>query len=241
MIDKLAVTRAVLLAAGRGTRLKPHTDKTPKPLLVHRGKPTLDYLLGSLLAAGVDEVILVAHYLSEQIEQYAQAWSAGHRQNVQVVHQSHLFGTAHALQEVIAQAPDFVTQPFILSATDYLVPRAFFPDLLDFHASHDADISVSLKELDEAEIARRSSVRFLDDQSIVEIVEKPAEGTAPSLTGANLTFVLPPSIVPYMDDVPMSPRGEHEVQQAINAWLRQGGKARGLLQPTPREWEAASS
>lgn len=237
MIEKPPVQRAVLLAAGRGTRLKPFTDKTPKPLLVHRGKPTLDYLLGSLLAAGVDDVILVTHYLSEQIEQYAQAWSAGHRQRIQLVHQSHLFGTAHALNSVIEQAPDFVTQSFILSATDYLVPRTFFPDLLTFHASHADDLSVSMKALDEKEVTGRSSIRFVDDQSIIEIVEKPAPGTAPSLIGANLTFVLPPSIVPYIDEVPVSPRGEHEVQQAINAWLRQGGKARGLLQPTPREWQ----
>ena len=45
MSGQAVVKRAVLLAAGRGTRLRPHTDTTPKPLLVHKGKPTLDYLL----------------------------------------------------------------------------------------------------------------------------------------------------------------------------------------------------
>lgn len=237
MQQKLPVTRAVLLAAGRGSRLRPHTDVTPKPLLVHRGKPTLDYLLESLLHAGVDEVVLVAHHLAEQIEQYAQAWSASHSQRVTVVHQSHLFGTAHALQEVVDQAPDVVQQSFILSATDYLVPRDYFAELLEFHALHEGDISVSMKALNEADMTKRSSIRFVGDDRIVEIVEKPEAGTAPSSMGANLTFVLPSSVLPYLDEVAISPRGEREVQHAINSWLRQGGIARGLLQPTPREWE----
>jgi bifunctional UDP-N-acetylglucosamine pyrophosphorylase/glucosamine-1-phosphate N-acetyltransferase len=232
------VKKAVLLAAGRGTRLKPHTDTVPKPLLVHRGKPTLDYQLESLLAADVDEVILVAHYLSEQIEIYAQRWAARHAQSVQVVHQSHLFGTAHALQQVIEQVPQFVSQPFILSATDYLIPRSFFGDLLDFHYSHECALSVSMKAMDETDMASRSSIRFTEDEHIVEIVEKPPVGTAPSSIGANLTFVLPPDISRYVEDVPVSPRGEREIQQAINVWLQQGGKARGLLQPTPNEWSA---
>ncbi|MBX2878412.1 MAG: nucleotidyltransferase family protein [Granulosicoccus sp.] len=228
--------RAVLLAAGRGARLKPHTDRTPKPLLVHRGKPTLDYLLQSLLEAGVNDIILVAHHLADQIERYADAWSARHSQSVHVIHQSHLFGTAHALHEVIEMQPDFVTEHFVLSATDYLVSREFFGDLLNFHKAHDCDMSISLKSLEESELATRSSVRFADDERIVEVVEKPVAGTAPSSIGANLTFIMPPSIVPYVLEVPISSRGEREIQHAVNAWLEQGGQARGLLQATPIEW-----
>ena len=239
MSEQAHIRRAVLLAAGRGTRLRPHTDSTPKPLLVHNGKPTLDYLLESLLQAGVDEVVLVTHHLSDQVNSYAHAWTASHDQSIRCVYQTHLFGTAHALQSVIEQTPDIVQQPFILSATDYLLPRNFFPDLIGFHASHDAQLTVSMKQLDELEMAGRSSIRFNDDQSIAEIVEKPPAGTAPSSIGANLTFVLPTSVVPYIENVPVSARGEREVQQAINAWISDGGQTRGLLQATPREWQAA--
>ncbi len=231
------VTHAVLLAAGRGTRLRPYTDTTPKPLLVHRGRPTLDYLLDSLLAAGVTEIVLVANHLSDQIEKYATLRSASHAQRVRVAHQMHLAGTAHALESAVEQFPELTAQPFVLSATDYLVPREFFCDLLGFHAQSDAHLTVSLKALDEAEMAGRSSVRFLPDESIAEIVEKPAPGTAPSAIGANLTFVLPPSILAYIAEVPLSQRGEREVQQAINNWIRQGGTARGLVQPVPPEWQ----
>ncbi|MGQ7846945.1 nucleotidyltransferase family protein [Granulosicoccus sp. 3-233] len=231
------VRRAVLLAAGRGSRLRPHTDTTPKPLLVHRGKPTLDYLLDSLQAVGVDDIVLVTHHLHEQVETYAEQRAASHDQRVRCVRQSHLFGTAHALQAVIEATPDIVAAPFVLSATDYIVPRDFFVELLNFHAAHDGQLSVSLKQLELAELAKRSSVRFNDDQSLAEIVEKPEPGTAPSSIGANLTFVLPPDITPYVLEVPMSSRGEQEVQHAINQWLADKGRAYGLVQAIPPEWQ----
>jgi len=234
------VDRAVLLAAGRGTRLQPYTDTIPKPLLIHRGKPTLDYILDSLDQAGVSQIVLVTHHLSEQIEQYAQRRSASHQQSVRCVRQPQLCGTAHALQTVIEQAPDIVECPFILSATDYLVPRSFYPELLSFHTGHRAQLSVSLKQLAPEELAKRSSIRFYNNGNIAEIVEKPEPGSAPSSTGANLTFVLPAEITPYVEDVPISKRGEQEVQYAINRWIADGGQAAGLVQEEPPEWQAPS-
>src|SRR5438045_532377 len=60
---------AVILAAGLGTRLRPHTLQTPKPLLKVQGRPILDWTLGAL-PASVDRVIVVVHYLAEQVEAY---------------------------------------------------------------------------------------------------------------------------------------------------------------------------
>lgn len=238
MTGKTKVRRAVLLAAGRGKRLKPYTDHTPKPLLKHLGKPTLDYLMDSLRQAGIDDVVLVTHHLHEQVEEYAKHRAQTTEQIVRCVRQAELKGTANAMQCVIEAYPEFVEQPYILSATDYLVPESFFDELIQFHSGHTAELTVSLKALAESELASRSSVRFGDNDSIEEIVEKPAPGTAPSSIGANLTFILPPSLVPYIAAVPLSPRGETEVQYAINAWLGDGGSAKGLIQLKPNEWQA---
>src|SRR5437588_11142922 len=60
---------AIILAAGLGTRLRPHTLHTPKPLLPVKGRPLLDWALGALPPA-VDRVVVVVHYLAEQIEVY---------------------------------------------------------------------------------------------------------------------------------------------------------------------------
>src|SRR6267378_1344578 len=60
---------AVLLAAGLGTRLRPHTLTTPKPLLPVRGRPILDWTFGAL-PKSVTRVIVVVHYLAEKVEEY---------------------------------------------------------------------------------------------------------------------------------------------------------------------------
>ena len=60
---------AIILAAGLGTRLRPHTLTTPKPLLPVRGRPILDWTLGALPRA-VDRVLVVVNYLAEQFEAY---------------------------------------------------------------------------------------------------------------------------------------------------------------------------
>ena len=66
---------AIILAAGLGTRLRPHTLQTPKPLLSLKGRPILDWTLGAL-PVPVDRVVVVVHYLAEQVEAYlrSQKW-----------------------------------------------------------------------------------------------------------------------------------------------------------------------
>ncbi len=59
--------KAMLLAAGRGTRLAPLTDTTPKPLLPVQGKPLIRWQLEALARAGVEEVVINLHHLGEQI------------------------------------------------------------------------------------------------------------------------------------------------------------------------------
>jgi bifunctional UDP-N-acetylglucosamine pyrophosphorylase/glucosamine-1-phosphate N-acetyltransferase len=60
---------AIILAAGLGTRLRPHTLTIPKPLLLIRGRPILDWILGAL-PRSVDRLVVVVHYLAEQMEDY---------------------------------------------------------------------------------------------------------------------------------------------------------------------------
>jgi len=244
-----AVHGAVLLAAGRGRRLRPHTDTTPKPLLPVNGKPTLDLYSEALGAAGVSQVVLVCHHLAEQIEAYAQHMPAKFSLHSAAVLQPVLDGTASALEAVLESkallAQKVLNAPFLLLATDYLLPPQFIADLVRFHASHTADVSVSIKRVPTAELASRSSVRFAAgcdgepvlSRNILEVVEKPPPGTAPSEFSTNLAFVLPPQVLSHLPCVVASERGEREIQSAINAYLNSGGSARGLEQAAPAEWQ----
>ena len=239
--QKQPVKHAILLAAGKGKRLLPHTQNTPKPLLPVDGRASLDIIFESLAAAGITSATVVTHYLEEQIADYIrkQTWIA----DVCRCHQTVMDGTANAVQQALAQSEQNGVQvaindesPILVSATDYLTAHDFYSEFLNFHASHNAHISVSLKRVPEAELAKRSSVETTDDGRVLRIVEKPAAGKAPGKHSANLMFVLPATVKTYLQDVKQSSRGEFEVQDAINAMLDAGYEGRGLLQETPKEW-----
>lgn len=234
---------AVLLAAGRGSRLRPHTDHTPKPLLPVKGRPTLDFVLTAAVNAGFERVVLVTHYLEAQIVAYVgdgSAWGI----EVAFAHQPEMLGTGHALQCAVAQRPDWFDAPFLLCATDYLLEAERLSDLMAFAAAYDsAEIVTSLKQLPIEQLRGRSSIRFADVAAaplsqILEIVEKPEPGEEPSNYSANLIYLLPPQIVPLLADLTPSPRGEIELQQGVNQLLQNGMVGMGLLQPVPDEWHA---
>src|SRR5712691_2417056 len=86
---------AVIMAAGFGTRLRPHTLATPKPLRAIQGRPLLDWTLGALPSA-VDRVLVVVHYLAEQLEEYLRGQQ--HVAQWLTVHQEQPRGTGDALR-----------------------------------------------------------------------------------------------------------------------------------------------
>ncbi len=64
--------RAMILAAGRGERLRPLTDSTPKPMLPVAGKPLLEHHIERLVAAGINDIVINTCWLAQQIEDYFQ-------------------------------------------------------------------------------------------------------------------------------------------------------------------------
>ena len=231
------VTTAILLAAGRGKRLRPHTDRLPKPLLPWNKKPTLHWIFESLRSAGITRVVLVAHYLQEHIEDFAAAYSEELPNfTITTAHQDQLDGTATAVGAALAQEPAWFKNSFLVTATDYLTPATFYGEFLGFHRQHNQPVSISLRAIPDSESAARSSVAFEGDFVISQVVEKPPPGTAPSHYSANLVYVLPTELKSHILDVKRSARGEFELQSAVNAYLDTGHRGRGLLQSAPDEW-----
>jgi len=87
--------RAILLAAGYGTRLRPLTDTIPKCLVPIHGQPLLDIWLQNLCKAGVGPILVNTHYLAEQV--VAHVLSGRYREQVTLVHEPELLGTAGTL------------------------------------------------------------------------------------------------------------------------------------------------
>jgi mannose-1-phosphate guanylyltransferase len=88
--------KALLLAGGFGTRLKPLTDKTPKCLVPVNGKPLLDYWLDMLIDAGIDRILINTHYLSEQVINHCN--NSPFKGRIDLIYENELLGTAGTLR-----------------------------------------------------------------------------------------------------------------------------------------------
>lgn len=87
--------KALLLAGGFGSRLKPYTEKIPKCLMPIGGRPLIDYWLEWLKAAGISQVLINTHHLHDQVEEYARCCL--YSNEINLVYESKLKGTAGTL------------------------------------------------------------------------------------------------------------------------------------------------
>jgi bifunctional UDP-N-acetylglucosamine pyrophosphorylase/glucosamine-1-phosphate N-acetyltransferase len=108
--------QAVILVAGKGTRMRPLTDELPKPLVQVAGKPLIEHVL-SFLPEDIDEVILVLGYKGHMIEDHLGKQHNG--KSIRYVWQHEQKGTAHALE----QAKDLLHDSFLLMYGDDIVDK----------------------------------------------------------------------------------------------------------------------
>jgi NDP-sugar pyrophosphorylase family protein len=227
------IKSAILLAAGRGKRQRPYTDVTPKPLLGVNGRATLDYVLCAVKKAGVERICIVTNHLEEKIVEYVgdgSTWDL----SVTFAHQAELNGNGGALLSV---PNDWIqAEPVMVIATDYILTENSLLELVNAHQQHNADITMSLKECPAEELMARSSVDVDSDWRVKRIIEKPKREEIMSPYAASILFIFPSAIWEYLPKVQPSPRGEIEMQSAVQMMIEDGYKAVGVLQPAPREW-----
>jgi glucose-1-phosphate thymidylyltransferase len=153
--------KVIIPLAGKGTRLRPHTHVTPKPMLRVAGQPVMSYILEDLRKLGdVEEVIYITGHLKEKVEEYArQALDA----RAVFVEQKNQNGTAGA----VALARPYVDQPVLIIFVDTI----FDADLSIIDRT-DADGIIWTKEVEDYQ---RFGVVVTDAQGyMTRIVEKPS-------------------------------------------------------------------
>ena len=131
-----------LMAGGFGTRLKPLTDNCPKPLLPVGGKPILETILESFIAAGFHRFYVSVHYLGEQIKSHfgdGSNWGV----NIKYVEEETPLGTGGAL----GLLSDTGGLPVVVINGDVLT-RLDFNALVDFHEAQGADMTLCVREHD---------------------------------------------------------------------------------------------
>jgi NDP-sugar pyrophosphorylase family protein len=189
---------AIILAAGKGTRLRPHTETVPKPLLPVQGRPILDWIIGAL--PPVERLVVVVNHLAEQIEAYLA--SQHHVKNWTAVRQMEPRGTGDALMSCkSAVASDRV---MVLNGDD-LIGRA---DLARLAAVPMGILSHAVQEPESYGILFRKP-----DGSLEKVVEKP-KGLAPPQLANIGAYLFPKSVFDLT--LPLSPRGEYEITDAVS-------------------------
>jgi NDP-sugar pyrophosphorylase family protein len=204
---------AVLLAAGRGTRMGMLTAHTPKPLLLLRGRPILEHILRGLKAARVDRVVVVTGHLGELIEAH---FGDGHALDMRICYRRQGIpqGTARALQLCRADIGD---DCFVLSWGDVVVEPALYAELIAEFRRAPCDVLLTINPCDDP---WRGAAVYVDGAlRVTGLVEKPPRGSSRTTWNNAGLFVFSPLIFDYVERLAPSPRGEYELPQAIAAML----------------------
>ena len=210
-------SKAVLLVGGRGTRLRPLTDKIPKALLTVQNKTITEHLFDLLKKYGIRDIILSTGYLKDKIKEYfGDGSSVG--VNITYIEEDEPLGTAGPLK----LAKKHINDSFIASNGDEL-KNINIPRMFRLHKRKNALATIALTTVDDPS---HYGVARLDGSRIVEFVEKPTK--APSnLINAGF-YILEPEVIDVI------PYGFSMLEKDVFPKLAQLGRLRGF--PFAGQW-----
>ena len=220
------ITKAVLLAAGRGTRMRELTNELPKPMLPVRGRPILAHIISGLQAAGIKEVLVVVGYREEVVREFFKD-GADFGVRVSYVRQVTQDGTGR----VVELARDFAgSDGFILSYGDILIEPSNYR-VLASPGAEEAIVSVKKNE----DVSKGGAVFINDRWELTDLREKPKPGEPTSPWYNAGVYFFRPSIFEFTARLEKSPRGEYELTAAIRDLAQSGrGGVRGYEVEIPR-------
>jgi glucose-1-phosphate thymidylyltransferase len=226
-------------AAGEGTRLRPLTADTPKGMVDLNGRPLLAAVFETLVACGVDELVVVVGYeLSAIVEAFGETFEDV---PITYVHQREQLGLGHA---VLQAAPLLDEQTVVLNGDNvFATPPTWIGDV-DLQAGAGSD-AIVVVEAGTRDVARTTGVvdvvptrldgpegvaRVHGDVAAIE--EKPEEPASTLVTTG--CYVLPPAITDALSLLSPSDRGEYELTDAVDVLRRAGSTVLAVETPGER-------
>jgi dTDP-glucose pyrophosphorylase len=222
----MRIDRAVVLAAGRGTRMRELTNDVPKPMIKVRGKPVLEHIVQGLRDAGVCRFLIIVGYHAKTVLNF---FGDGRRHNVAIEYATQTVqdGTGR----VVNLARDFTGgSPFVLSYGDILIGQENYKRVVDLSDDVESVITVTRSE----DVSKGGAVFVNDQMELVDLREKPKPGEPTSPWYNAGLYAFRPSIFEFIARLKPSPRGEYELTDAIRDLARSGRKVK-VLQLTG-EW-----
>jgi bifunctional UDP-N-acetylglucosamine pyrophosphorylase/glucosamine-1-phosphate N-acetyltransferase len=200
--------KAVVLAAGQGTRMGPLTRNTPKVMLPIANKPLLYHVIESAHDAGIRDFVLVVGYGEQVIKEY---FKDGSEMGVRIeyVHQEKQLGTADAVSSV----EGMVDERFLVLNGDIIVSAAHLKKLID----RSSDVVLTARYVDNPS---EYGVLEVQDDRVLRIIEKP---TNPPTNLANAgIYVFPLSIFDAIHKTGLSVRKEYEITDSLQMLIDEG-------------------
>src|SRR5436309_7946339 len=223
------INKAVVLAAGRGTRMRELTADLTKPMIEVRGKPILQHIVEGLRDAGIREFLIVVGYRGDAVRNFL---GTGARYDIAIQY------TTQTVQDgtgrVVDLARDFVGQsPFVLSYGDIFVDPTNYKRVVSLPENVETIITVIRGE----DVSKGGAVFLNEQMELVDIREKsqPSEAERWSALSEHAVpfynaglYAFRPSIFEFTAKLKPSPRGEYELTDAIRDLARAGKKVQAL-------------
>lgn len=206
--------KAVVLAAGRGTRLRPLTLTRPKHLVQVGGRPIIDHVLEALREAGIADVVFIVNYMADLLQDHL-GDGTRHGMRFEYAVQKQLRGTADAA----SFAEPFVKEDFLLTYGDWLTTSDAIRTVLHFHEKERPTATMAVVPVEDPE---HYGIVELDNSHVKRIVEKPKPDQAPSNLANAGVYILSKDIFDAIKRTKSSPRGELEITDSLSLLLNAG-------------------
>ncbi|MFH1292459.1 MAG: nucleotidyltransferase family protein [bacterium] len=183
--------KAIILAGGLGTRLRPMTNAIPKPLLSIKGKPMVEYAINNFKKHGITDIILSIGYLSDKIKDY---FGDGKKLGVNISYyvENQPLGTGGAIK----RASENISESFIAINGDNLADFDWTA-MLEAHKKNQAQITMSLFPVEDV---TQFGIARLEGDKILEFIEKPTVEQAPSNLNNAGAYIIEPQALEILPD-----------------------------------------
>jgi UDP-N-acetylglucosamine diphosphorylase / glucose-1-phosphate thymidylyltransferase / UDP-N-acetylgalactosamine diphosphorylase / glucosamine-1-phosphate N-acetyltransferase / galactosamine-1-phosphate N-acetyltransferase len=213
---------AVVLAAGKGTRMGELTRTIPKPLVPVAGVPSLERIILGLKSAGFSEFVIVTGYLGSQVREY---FASGDKLGVKIVyvHQEVQEGTARALL-LCREACD--SNDLLLTFADIITSAENYKRIRESFYRYNCDVIGGIRRVDDP---HKGAAVYLDKGwNILRMIEKPPRGTSTTPWNHAGMYCFNSEIFKYLKEIQPSPRGEYEIADAVTQMIADGKTVKAI-------------
>jgi len=213
--------KAVVLAAGKGTRMREITNSIPKPMVEVGGRPMLWHILQALGGAGVREAAVIVGYMGDSIRSY---FGDGSEVGVRLSYfvQEVQDGTGRAADP----ARDFVADdPFFLTFGDILTEADAYGRMARKYRSAPTDLLMAVRWVEDP---HKGGAVYVDGDRIEKIIEKPPAGESTTHWINAGICIASPVLYDYTARLELSERGEYELPDAFRMMITEGRAVRAF-------------